>query len=224
MAIAALLIFISGNARAQEKKKYDFSGFSKVGVGFGMYVTVSQGSSYSVEVEGDKRDLEVLKLKQNGTSLNFGFDKSNYRKHEDIKITIKMPVLTGISLSGGAHGRINMNISSKTFEGDLSGGAELTGNLQCGNISFDGSGGCTVTLKGTGKNLSVDGSGGSVFNLKDFSVYNVDADLSGGSNVTITANGTISSEQSGGCHITYYGKAKMGHNDFSGGSGISKGN
>lgn len=224
MAIAAMLVFVSGHAFAQEKKTFGNTGFSVVEAGWGMYITISQGSSYSVEVEADKRDMEVLKVKQSGSSLEFYIDKSNYRKHGDVIITIKMPVLTGISLSGGSHGKISMNIASKSFDGELSGGAELKGSLQCGNISLDCSGGSVVTLNGKGKNLSVEASGGSVFNLKDFSVYDVNADLSGGSSIAVTANGTISSDQSGGSHITYYGKAKMGSNDFSGGSGISKGN
>jgi hypothetical protein len=85
------------------------------------------------------------------------------------------------------------------------------------------SGGSWVEISGNGKNLSVDGSGGSNFKLKNFSVENVNAELSGGSQVVITMNGELNTDQSGGSHLTYYGKASIGNTDFSGGSGVSKG-
>jgi hypothetical protein len=223
LAIAAVIVFMNDHTAAQEKKTYNYTDFSQVSVGWGMHISVSQGSGYFIEVEADKRDFEVLRVVKKGNTLDFTIDKSNYRKRSDINITVKMPVLSGISLSGGSICKINMNIASKDFEGEFSGGSELKGTLQCGNISFDCSGGSTITLNGKGKNLNADGSGGSIFNLKDFTVNDINADLSGGSSVTITTNGTINSEQSGGSQLVYYGKAKMGHTDFSGGSGISKG-
>lgn len=224
LTAAALVVFISDHISAQEKKTFDFNDFSKVNVGWGMYVTIIQGSDYNIEVEADSRDLDALKVEKKNTSVRFSFDKSNYKKHDDINIKIKMPALTGLKLSGGSQGSINMNIASKDFEADLSGGAELQGELQCGDVSFECSGGSTVTLKGKAGNLSTDGSGGSEYNLKNFSVNDINANLSGGSSLTVTTNGTINSDQSGGSEIVYYGNAKIGNTDFSGGSGITKGN
>jgi hypothetical protein len=223
LTAAALVVFLNDHISAQVKKKFDFSDFSKVSAGWGMYVNVSQGSEYNIEVEADSRDLEVLKVEKKKNTLKFFIDKSNYRKHGDININIKMPVLTDLKLSGGSHGIINMNIASKDFEADLSGGAELKGELQCGDISFECSGGSTVTLKGKANNLSARGSGGSEYDLKNFPVKDVNADLSGGSNLTVTSNGTINSDQDGGSEIVYYGNAKIGKTDFSGGSGITRG-
>lgn len=224
LTAAALVIFLNDHISAQEKKKYDFDDFSKVSVGWGMYVNIVQGSDYSIEVEADSRDMNVLKVEKKGSSLKFYIDKSNFRKHDDINIRIKMPALTGLKLSGGSIGTISMNIASKDFAADLSGGAELKGELQCGDASFECSGGSTVTIKGKAGNLSTDGSGGSEYNLKGFSVKDVNANLSGGSSLTVTTNGTINSDQSGGSEIVYYGNARIGNTDFSGGSGITKGN
>jgi hypothetical protein len=223
LTITAVVVFFNDHLAAQGKRTYDFSDFSKVSAGWGMLINVTQGSNYFIEVEADQRDLAELKVEKKGSTLRFYIDKSGYRKRDDIKITVKMPALTGLNLSGGAEGKINMNIASKDFVGDLSGGAEIKGDLQCGNVSFQCSGGSTVMLKGKGNNLAVEGSGGSEFHLKNFPVKDIEADLSGGSSLTVTTNGTINSDQSGGSEIVFYGNAKMGHNDFSGGSGITRG-
>jgi hypothetical protein len=99
----------------------------------------------------------------------------------------------------------------------------LGGELTCGNASFDVSGGGKVRLSGEGANLNIEGSGGAMFRLKEFSVKNVNADLSGGTHATININGTLNTDQSGGSRIVYYGNMNLGNTDFSGGSGINKG-
>ena len=215
--------FASGN----QSKTYNYKDFTAVEVSSGMHLTVTQSDSYSIEVTADNEDFEYLKVEKDGNTLKFYFKKDfwsfGWTKHHKIDVNIKMPALTGADLSGGSVGDINMDVSSKRFTADLSGGSSLNGNLKCANIQFELSGGSTVDLSGNGKNLKVEGSGGSIFNLKNFKVGNVDADLSGGSQVTVTMNGTLNTSQSGGSHLTYYGSASIGDTDFSGGSGVSKG-
>jgi hypothetical protein len=63
-----------------------------------------------------------------------------------------------------------------------------------------------------------------LFDLRDFSVGNVESDLSGGSrSYNITMDGMLNTSQSGGSQIVFYGTAKIGRTSFSGGSGVTKG-
>ncbi len=219
-----VILMICSPALAQSQtKNYDYKDFTKVEAGWGMQLTITQSDNYLIEVEADEKDFEYLKVEKDGSSLKFYIDKHSYRKRGDIDITIKMPSLTGLELSGGAEANIDMNISSKEFECELSGGAQLNGNLKCGDISVGSSGGGTTNLTGRGDNLNVDGSGGSEFKLKDFSVKDVNSELSGGSELTVTMNGNLSSNQSGGSKIVYYGIANSVDSHSSGGSSVRKG-
>ncbi len=222
--ILVIYLITSANSYPADRatKKYDFKDFSKVEAGSGMLVNISQSSSYSIEINAEQEDFKYLKVEQTGNTLEIYIDRNNYRKHGDIKVKILMPSLTGLDLSGGAEGKLSMNIKDN-FECGLSGGAELSGNLSCGDIKLEISGGGVISLNGTGENLTAEGSGGSVYHLRDFSVKNVDADLSGGSRLEIKMNGTLDVDGSGGSRVVYYGNAKLGHTDFSGGSGISQG-
>lgn len=222
LSAVVLLSFIAFG-QGRETKTFNYKDFSRVSVGWGMHIKIIQSDTYKIEVEANQNDFNYLVVKKSGEKLRFYISKNNYHKKGKIQINISMPELTGIGLSGGSTGEVQMNISSKTFEGGLSGGSELKGNLKCGNVEFSLSGGSTIKIEGTGKNVKVEGSGGSIFNMKNFSVNNVDAELSGGSSVKITMNGELNTSQSGGSSITYYGNAKMGDTSFSGGSGVSKG-
>ena len=202
--------------------KYDFKDFNVVEVSNGILLNITQSASYSIEANADEKDFAHLKVDKEGTRLKIYIDKNNYRKHGDINIDIKMPSLTGLDLSGGSKGKVEMDVMDN-FNCELSGGAELLGTLSCEDIKTEISGGSSVNLSGKGNNLSADASGGSIFHLKDFTVKNVDTDLSGGSRLEIKMNGTLNVDASGGSRVVYYGNTKVGNTDFSGGSGISKG-
>ncbi|MCL5030446.1 MAG: DUF2807 domain-containing protein [Bacteroidetes bacterium] len=228
LIIPTILLFaFSSKAFASETKTYNFKDFTSVEVGSGMLLTITQSDSYSVEVNADKKDFEHLRVEKKGNTLKFNIKRDFFsffgHRQNRIEVNIKMPSLTGLDLSGGSIGKITMDVSSKKFAAEVSGGSQLKGNLSCANIGLELSGGSKVEISGKGNDIRLEGSGGSIFRLKDFSVGNVDAELSGGSHATITMNGTLNTDQSGGSRIVYYGNATLGNTDFSGGSGVTKG-
>lgn len=208
---------------AQETRKFDYKDFSKVEVGYGMHVHITQGSNYSVEVKASDRDFDHLKVERHGNTLEFTMKGWFIHRQDDIYITITMPKLTSMKLSGGSLAVITMENPSDNFEAGLSGGSKLKGTLKCANASFDLSGGAWVSLQGSGNNLEVDGSGGSTFKLKEFMVKNVNSELSGGSEAEVNMNGKLNTDQSGGSRVVYYGNASMGKTDLSGGASVTKG-
>lgn len=228
-SILILLSFLSSAALADTKTKtYNYKDFSGVSVGSGMHVTISQSGSYSISITADERDFEDLKVEKRGNGLQIYYNRSGWgwfghHRRGDVEIKISMPALASIDLSGGAEGNLKMDIGNKSFSAETSGGSELKGNLNCGNISVETSGGSRIELTGKGENLNADGSGGSKIKFKNFSVKNVNADLSGGSTAWVNMNGTLNADQSGGSHLYYYGNVSLGNTSFSGGAGISKG-
>ena len=217
------LFFVISAFGGEISKKYDFKDFTGVSASHGMNLKITQSDSYYIEVKADERDFEVLKVEKDGDELKFYITKNNYRPKYEIEITISMPALTGLQLSGGAMGNFTMDVSSRSFDLGLSGGSEVEGELKCSDINLQLSGGSQVSLDGKGKNVALAGSGGSIFDMKDFSVKDVNAQLSGGSHVSVRMNGTLNTAQSGGSEITYYGNVDLGNTSFSGGSGIHKG-
>ena len=228
--ILLLLSFLSTIVFADSKTKtYDYKDFNGVSVGSGMHVIVTQSNIYSISITADERDFKDLMVEKRGNSLHIYYDRSGWEwfghhRRGNVEIKITMPELTAIDLSGGAEGNIAMDVPGKSFSAETSGGAELRGNLTCGNITVETSGGSLIELSGKGGNLNAEGSGGSRMKLKNFSVKDVSADLSGGSTVWINMNGTLNTDQSGGSRIYYYGSVSLGNTSFSGGSGISRGN
>jgi hypothetical protein len=209
---------------AQETREFNFSGFTEVSVGSGMNLDITQGQNYRVSVRAEPAELERLRVDKRGNALQFRMESDrSWRRRGRVDVSITMPRLTGLDLSGGAQARVTMDVPSERFSAGLSGGAELKGQLHSGNLEMNLSGGSEVTLEGSGSDLNLVGSGGSEANLRGFSVRNLDADLSGGSRAAVTMEGQVEGNLSGGSEITYYGNATLGSTDLSGGSAIRKG-
>ncbi len=229
LSFVLLFSFLFGTRTAfgsSDVKTFGFKNFNKIEIGSGMILNVTQSDAYSIEAKGSSGDLSDLDVEKKGDVLKISFKRNfflSFGIHRRVEFNIKMPKLSGVSLSGGAKGNIKMDIASDMFTAEMSGGAELLGNLNCGNISIELSGGSSVNINGSGKNLKIDGSGGATFRLKNFSIQNLSADLSGGSRASVMMNGKLNADLSGGSHIYYYGKLELGDTDFSGGSGVSRG-
>ena len=211
---------------AAETRDLNFSGFTGVSVGWGMNLDITQGPDFRVQVTGNSEDLDQLKVEKDGDVLVFS-QKSRWggwNRRGKLSVNIVMPALTSLDLSGGSKGRISMDVASKSFSAELSGGAELNGQLRCRDVKLGLSGGAELHLAGQGGNLTIDGSGGSTCDTKEFAVQNVNSELSGGASATVNMNGELNADQSGGSEIIYYGNATLGRTDSSGGSRIRKGN
>ena len=77
-------------------------------------------------------------------------------------------------------------------------------------------------LVGEADDLAIDASSGSVLNLSNFAVRNVDVELSGGSTSTISLEGRLDADLSGGSKLQYIGDPTLGTIETTGGSEIKK--
>lgn len=190
----------------QASKELSYTDFTKVSIGYNMKVQITQGH-YRIRVKADEDVLERLIVRKEINELIFKLDNS-YCGKKEVLIDIQMPDLTKLNLSGGAEAKINFDAS-----GDvalvLRGGAELHGELFCQNLNIDLSGGSVVKIDGNCESLNSGLSGGSILSLKNFSVKDVDAELSGGSKLAVNMNGILDARLSGGSQLTHYGIVKM---------------
>lgn len=223
--IFLLVVSFKSETYARDTKIFNIKNFNAVQIGSGMNLTVVQSEKFGITAAGEPDDLKDLIVEKRGDVLKIKFRRSSFfgSHHHKVSFNINMPELKRLELSGGAKADIKMNIKSNKFSAEMSGGSYMKGDLKCGSISFDCSGGSQAKLNGSGTNLNVDGSGGCGINLKEFSVKNVNIELSGGSSAVVNMNGKLDADLSGGSRVYYYGKAEIGKTDFSSGSGIYKG-
>lgn len=209
----------SGNLRAES---FDFSDFTTVEVHSGFRAEITRADSFSIETTADDNLYEYIEVEQSGETLIVRLLGNRIYYSANLNVTITMPEIYKIALSGGSQASINGFGSVHEFEAEMSGGSQLSGAVIFGDVELELSGGSKVNLKGAGDDLSIDASGGSLLNMDEFLADDVSADLSGGSRATVYVSGTLDANLSGGSKVLYAGTPAMGDIDLSGGSEVER--
>jgi len=220
--------YISGSGNLTTKT-LEYSGFTSIDVQNGLEVDLTQSDTYSVEVTADDNIIEYIEISTpwEGYSLHIKTKPNTVFRNATALVTIKMPELNNVELSGGSSANITGFNSTGGMSIYLSGGSQIgtfitPGNITVRNIDFGLSGGSQVRLSGSATNLTIDCSGGSNIDLENFSVNNADIKLSGGSEATVNVIGTLDVNLSGGSELFYTGNPTMGDIELSGDSEIIK--
>ncbi len=90
------------------------------------------------------------------------------------------------------------------------------------SLDLEFSGGSHIDAEGSANALTVDVSGGSTLDLENFPVHNAEVVFNGGSSGTISLDGTLDADLSGGSRLWYVGNPTLGDIDTSGGSSLQK--
>lgn len=178
------------------------TGFTSVSAAMGFNVEITESSTFRVRVTLDDNLVDKLRVTKVGNTLFLSLDPGSYLSRT-LRAVITMPAIEGIDFSGGSRGSISEFVDLASLNLELSGGSHLD-------------------AEGSANALTVDASGGSTLDLENFPVHDADVAFSGGSSGTISLDGTLDADLSGGSRLWYVGSPTLGDIGTSGGSSLQK--
>lgn len=207
---------------AQKRTVGDFHG---VAIHSGIDLYLSQGGDEAVAVsanDAEARDRIVTEVKDG--ILNIYMDEHFHWgwTNRKLKAYVSCKVLDMLKASGGSDVYIDKAIKSPRLELHLSGGSDLRGRLEIGELTVGQSGGADSFISGSATQLTVHVSGGSDFHGYDLMVDDCHAQASGGSDVYVTVNKELDATASGGSDIHYRGNGSIRDSHTSGSGSISR--
>ena len=128
----------------------------------------------------------------------------------------------GVSTSIFGFNRCLVYVPSVAYERvALKGGSDFSWD-SCNSdvLSISVSGGCDCYIKGVTQKLSIDSSGGTDVKCGELEAEDVTINASGGSDIDVVANSTLSLTASGGADIHIKGNPQIVHWDVSGGADV----
>jgi hypothetical protein len=162
----------------------EVSDFTRVEVCCGMELYLTQGETESLEIEADDNFMEEITTQVINGSLVVKYRQQtnvSYQPSQSVILTLTMPEVRGVSLSGGGYFETEA-IDSEGFDLGLSGGSDAQiGELVTGDITVDISGGGRLragSIKGAQVDMGF--SGGSDAQIESLVAVRVDVDNSGG--------------------------------------------
>jgi hypothetical protein len=220
-------------------RTYDFTDFTGIDVEQAFEVTITQSDNYSVEITAGENLFEKIHVYKSGSTLVIDVDFWFISWIINPKLTVTMPVLTELELSGACEGtatgfkssqdmmlhlsgasELDIDMETGDFFAELSGASRLSGRLLAASTEIELSGASRANLTGSGGNITLDGSGASNAELLYFTVNDAEIDFSGASRVTMDVNGRLDVSLSGASSLEYTGNPILGEMDISGTSSM----
>jgi hypothetical protein len=220
------------------EKNYQLSDFSEIEISNDFEYDISRSETYSIIASTHKNLVDHLDISTSGQTLKVRFKPGNIA-NSDAKVTIALPELERLEVSGASRGNVNGFKSNRNFDLQVSGASQSNINLEAGKTKVDISGASRVSgflkatdtqmilsgashcdLSGSTALTKIEASGASNANLPELILQNADVELSGASSATINTSGTLDLALSGASNLNYHGNPSLGKMDISGASNI----
>jgi hypothetical protein len=195
--------------------------FSRVEAGQAVLVEIVKGDTFSTKITIDDNLISEVRVVKEGTTLHIGLNnKKSINQQGPSKVSITMPHLEGIKLSGASKATLKGFDSAKEFSANLEGASQLAGDMKAAKVNLAVSGASKVKLQGSAKVGTLSASGASALDLKDYNLASADARLSGASKATVNVLEKLDYNLSGASHLTIRGNPTVGKKELKGASRV----
>jgi len=215
---------VINDANAQKRTVTSFHG---IDIHSGIDLYLNQGGDETVAVSASDREVRdrIVTVVEDGILHIYLDDKWHWNwnwGNRKLKAYVSCKVLDQLTASGGPDVFIDEAIKSQKLDLHLSGGSDLHGKMDVGELTIGQSGGADAFISGSASQLNVHVSGGSDFHGYDLAVDDCHAQASGGSDVYVTVNKELDATASGGSDIHYKGSGSVRESHTSGSGSVSR--
>jgi hypothetical protein len=203
-------------------KDYAILDFDRLEVGDAMIVTVEHGETFSVNIRGDRRNIDDIKVDKAGSTLRVRFvEDRNRNRQYDTYLTVTMPSLNGAVFSGAVNATVTGFDEEEEVDFNLSGASTAQFDVQAQYLQVKLSGASSLNVAGFVVDFDARVSGASKLRAYDLETENADVEASGASTIRVNASKTLSAVATGASDIFYVGDAVV-NSSASGASRVSK--
>lgn len=194
--------------RQQDKRTFTEVDFDQIEAEDALVVNIEYAENFSIEAEGDRRNLDDLLIYKNGNSLVARFRTYEKRQYTTY-LTITLPDLTGVNFSGASQGKIIGFDPAVRFDITLSGASFVQVNRDMEEVYLNVSGASHLRLDGHGELVQGTISGASELSAFDFSTRNAKLTVTGASSSKVNVSNQLDVSVSGASVVLYRGEPEL---------------
>lgn len=191
-----------------KEQQYSIEDFDRLEMGDALNINVTQGESFSITAKGDKRNLDDLRVRKDGTKLLIDFDDDHNRKH-DTYITVVMPTLRAAKFSGASDSHVSGFSGGALLDFSLSGASTSQVDMDADAMNINVSGASNLKFSGRADELDAEISGASEFSAYNLEVVNAHVYVSGASVAKVNVTESLHASAKGASTIVYRGSPTL---------------
>jgi hypothetical protein len=206
-------------------QKRDVKGYHGVHIASGIDLYLSQGDAEAVVVSATDPEIrDQIRTEVRDGILEIYIENRVWHwnwGNRHMKAYVSFKTIDELHASGGSDVFIEDVIKSDKLNLSLSGGSDLHGKINIGDLTVSQSGGADSYVSGSAGNLSIHVSGGSDFHGYDLITDKANVEASGGSDAYLTVNKELTASAHGGSDVHYKGNGVIRESHTGGGGGIT---
>ncbi len=192
----------------QDRQSYAVVDFDRIEAEDALIVDIKYGENFSIEANGDRRNLNDLLVIKNGGTLSLRFNHSERRQYATY-VNITLPALYGVDFSGAVNAKVSGFTNISRMDLSLSGASLAQLNMNVEKIHFSLSGASQLRLSGEGQLVDGNVSGASILSAFDFNTTTSTLTVSGASHGNVTVSQRLEVSASGASEVLYRGRPQV---------------
>lgn len=198
------------------KESRSLSSFEGVALAFSGDVYITQGNQQKVEIEADKKTMEIIETRIEGNTLVLKTKNGHWRDLGDITVNITMPEINHLSVSGSGDLFCKTTIRTHEIDLNVSGSGSISiSHLESSDVSSIITGSGDIRLAGESSeqsrlNVTITGSGD--FGAEDLAVGNAHINITGSGSVKVNVLKELETDITGSGSVLYRGSPMVNAN------------
>jgi hypothetical protein len=187
-----------------------------------MDIGMSGGGDVNFNLNSDELKCGISgggDLKIDGNVKNYSINLSG---GGDVRSVVNATAEIDCRVSGGGDVRITSKGKTSDAKIDISGGGDLTMELNADRLKCSISGGGDATLSGQAGNVNINLNGGGDITARNLQTSILDFQVSGGSDIHVNVSKELTGQISGGGNVYYTGNPAKVSVDTRGGSKVER--
>jgi Putative auto-transporter adhesin, head GIN domain len=194
--------------RQSDSRTYAVVDFDRVEAGDALTITIQHGETFSIQANGDRRNLDDLMVYKSGSTLVLRYEHYEKRQYSTA-VSITLPTLIGSDFSSAVNAQISGFTNVSQFDLSLSGASLAQMDIDASELNFILSGASQLRLNGTGEILNGTLSGASLLSAFNYPTTKANLIASGASNGKVNVSQQLEVNASGASLILYRGNPQL---------------
>ncbi len=211
---------VSGNRNVITETRKINNDFTKIEVGQGIQLYITQDNDLSLVVKADENLHKLIRTEVENGVLKIS-SKRNIRRAKSKKIYLSAPNINAIKATSGSDVVTENTIKATIFEVHVSSGADAKITINADTVNSSSSSGADLRLKGTANYFTAKATSGSSIRAYGLESKNVTAKVSSGADIDVFATESLTAKASSGGDIDYRGNPKRIDKKKSSGGSVS---
>ena len=194
--------------RQSDSRTYSIMDFDRIEAGDALIINIKQGTNFSIQADGDRRNLDDLMVYKNRSTLVLRYEHYEKRNY-NTSIVITLPTLSGSDFSGAVNAQISGFMDINEFDLALSGASLAQLDLEVTELNFVLSGASQLRLTGKGEAVIGTLTGASLFSAFTYPSSQAKLIVSGASNAKVSVSQALEVNASGASLVLYRGNPQL---------------